>query len=926
MSQSASLLEKYCKVENNALFRLRQKEVLFGNALVCSNFEINESHFDTLRINNDVTLVPESELVIFRNCKLHGFNDMIASKIHNIFRLSLENCVITLRDSDKIYGSSLFSLHIFNSTIHNNKNSSSISELKNLHNFYAIDSKFDPPEIEYSYFNSNTFYRIVFSNCNLLRMFNSCPNQFIYLEVDGNNLTEAISYTPGLIESYNFANNQLSRLPSSLNIFQQDATLKKLNVSNNKIVLDVITQRHFQSLVNLEILDLSRNSKIMLIATEAFKSCSYLRLLNISNCSLESISNLGSRSFETLDFSQNLLKEIPETVFQNLPKLKELKLNENSLTYFSNHSIKELMFLNLSHNLLTTFDCGSNLENLEIIDLSFNKLTDVQDIWSLKKVSEIYLQSNKLKFIFCGNHLSNSLKILDISNNNILSYTSDIFSKLEVFRLKNTRVGIQFSENFDSQISIDIQKFLEHSCSENETALVCQDFQMNEADLTYFSITQHELTSKKSVIFQNCEIQVFNAMLISILPKTSELYLKKCKVEMKNFKGSTRIANQLQLEVLVLENSTILFEYDFEILNKFPNLKTFRVIASRWNNQFLGEKMFYENHNLEEITIENTNLREINLKAMKLKHLNLKGNQLQKPGFLGPNKLSTLDLSMNQITSLPSSLDALSGQSQLIELNLSGNTISESELSKYHFKDLTNLQRLDLNNNTEIKFLGHEVFIYLQNLKYVDLSLTGLKALDTMGATNLETADFSFNFIEFISISDFIGLKNLLNLKLNHNCLKSLSKNVFKDLTSLESLSLSNNQIQVLNANDFNGLQRLHILDLSFNVIEEIPNMRSIKSLNFLYLQINHLVVIPCIQQLPQSLEIIDISHNYLEILKKNNVLHLKVHVPYELELNTTCPWSQKVQKSMKLKSRVSKCCVSLYLLMFCITLRFIAM
>lgn len=902
-----------CNVESNVEVRLRQTESGFYTALVCYNYRI--LHEDSIELLMSQHVVPDG-VVIFRESVIY-LNDVMVSKIPNIFRLSFENCKVFSSQHIGINENRLFSLHIFNSTVIMQTDNWA-SGFTNLHNFYSIENKFSNPEIESSFFGNLKLYRIVFSNCHLTRMFTKYVNEeFVYLEVDGNDLTEAISYNSSMMDSYNFASNKLSQLPSSLDIFQEDKTLRTLNVSSNLIKLDIVSHQHFQTLIKLQVLDMSKNPKIRSISKDTFKYCQNLQHLNISNCGLESLDNLGIQSLETLDLSQNLLKEIPEDVLRNQINLTRLSLDNNSLTSLPKFDTSQLTFLNLSNNMLKSFVLNYDLQSLEIIDLSFNQLEEIQDFWSLRKVSEIFLQHNRLKFIFCGNNLPNSLKILDISYNKILTFTSDIFSKLNSLKLTNTRVSIQFSENLDSQISIDIQDFLRHNCHESESDFTCENFQLNEADLTYFSIAQQHLSLKKVVTFRNCKIQFFNVMLISILPQASEFRLEDCNVRMMNFKGSERIADQNQLESLVFKNSTLSLEFGFDILKKLPNLKSFKAIDTTFYYQLQTENLFVNNNYLEQITIENTNLQTFLPAGPNLKHLKLKGNRLKKVHDLDAKKLSTLDLSNNLLSSFPSSLDDLSGQNQLIELNLSGNTIIENELSRHHFKDFPKLQKLDLSNNTKIQFLGHEVFIFLSSLKSVNLSKTGLKALDTMGSEQLETADFSCNSIHHIAITDFNGLANLRHLNLSHNSFKALSKNIFNNLVALEMLDLSYNQIQVINRNDFNGLHRLQTLDLSSNVIEECANLATIKNLKYLYLQHNHILVIPCFQQLPQSLYIIDISHNSLAILKGSNVLHLKVHIPYELGLNASCPWSEK------LMNKVSKCSSSDFLVMFALELIF---
>lgn len=269
----------------------------------------------------------------------------------------------------------------------------------------------------------------------------------------------------------------------------------------------------------------------------------------------------------------------------------------------------------------------------------------------------------------------------------------------------------------------------------------------------------------------------------------------------------------------------------------------------------------------------------------------MNGNNLEEFSELGSKKLLTINFSNNSLKLLPSSMDVLQDQYRLEELLLSNNQISEQELSKFHFKGLVNLEKLDLSVNSNIKYLGHNVFQYNEKLRFLNISKTGLKTLDSLGSEYFETIDFSWNNIEKIEASDFSGLTKLLSLDLSHNKLKTVQKNLFQDLTSLLELNLSHNKIETIDASNFNGLQRLQSLDLSFNFISELSTIKYLKSLKFLYLQNNKIIVIPCSQQLPQAIEILDISFNQLFILKGINKLHLKEYNPYELRLNTSCPW-----------------------------------
>lgn len=106
---------------------------------------------------------------------------------------------------------------------------------------------------------------------------------------------------------------------------------------------------------------------------------------------------------EELDLSNNNLVEIDKTV-NLLPNLKKLVLNDNKISTISNLSqlpnlshlslsnnlisicdrlhvkIGNILSLNLSQNNLTSLECFKKLYSLENLDLSCNKICDIDEI------------------------------------------------------------------------------------------------------------------------------------------------------------------------------------------------------------------------------------------------------------------------------------------------------------------------------------------------------------------------------------------------------------------------------------------------------------------------------------------------------------------------------------------------------------------
>lgn len=172
-----------------------------------------------------------------------------------------------------------------------------------------------------------------------------------------------------------------------------------------------------------------------------------LKVLTISNNLLKEIPNeiVGLINLEVLDLSFNNIVSFPNKF--NLSKLKELYLNNNSLTNLNRNIslVKNLEKLTLDHNKLTDLtEALYELVNLTYLDLSYNKITVISPkICQVKGLKEAhaYNKLNKVGLWVIGNPLkipskeiwqtSNVSKIFDFLasyNQRTLDYV--FFSKL----------------------------------------------------------------------------------------------------------------------------------------------------------------------------------------------------------------------------------------------------------------------------------------------------------------------------------------------------------------------------------------------------------------------------------------------------------------------------------------------------------------
>ncbi|KAF0039487.1 hypothetical protein F2P81_007722 [Scophthalmus maximus] len=221
-----------------------------------------------------------------------------------------------------------------------------------------------------------------------------------------------------------FWNNQnLYSVPRDL-----DVRLRGLDLSNN-----FIRQLHTLVLPHLEQLDLSSN-QLDLISEGAFENLARLEELNLSRNALNN--NLGSNSkalqsisrLQSLDISMNgLSDDSAELYLRNKSSLNQLKMTGNALTRLSPSLFKEskgLRAITIDDNLISVIEKGTfePLSHLEMLNLAKNNLANICD-FKLHQVKYLNLSQNSVEFFVT--HQDDQfydLEILDLSFNKLLYF------------------------------------------------------------------------------------------------------------------------------------------------------------------------------------------------------------------------------------------------------------------------------------------------------------------------------------------------------------------------------------------------------------------------------------------------------------------------------------------------------------------------
>ncbi|WP_411679131.1 cell wall-binding repeat-containing protein [Clostridium thailandense] len=220
-----------------------------------------------------------------------------------------------------------------------------------------------------------------------------------------------------------------------------------------------------------------------------------------------------------------------------------------------------------------------------------------------------------------------------------------------------------------------------------------------------------------------------------------------------------------------------------------------------------------------------------------LKSLDLSYNQITDVlPLLKLYYLEDLNLSHNEIEDI----SYLSNLRELKQLNLSDNDISTFDYSRENSSD---------NNDNDYDKISENVFRYLTNLTFLDLSnsnseeyystrnritssdLENLNVLTNLTSLNLKGNDLG-------SLTNLEKLTSLTTLNLSHTDISNLDS--VEKLTNLTYLDISNNTS--IDGSDLKPLQylnKLKYLNASSNGIDDLTYIKGLSGLNTLYLEDN---------------------------------------------------------------------------------------
>ncbi|XP_026333455.1 chaoptin isoform X2 [Hyposmocoma kahamanoa] len=596
--------------------------------------------------------------------------------------------------------------------------------------------------------------------------------------------------------------------------------LKVIRLRGNRI--NEISEEAFQNLPALKELDISFNRlytfKFSIFdqvgsATALKVNVSYNGIIALTDSNAPSIftanfypppkaQSLGTVSvnIRVLDFSHNNITYIAPYYFRHADlTLSELYLSHNKLRNITREvfgSMSMLQYLDLSHNYIfdLEYDCFKKVRNLQIIDLSHNYLIElpVEVFHDMQFLTSIDLSDNHIRNLADNFIPSPALERLDLSNNDFSRIPTNILSNAAAANL----VELDLSGNSIPAISIAdfVQRFRNPEQGEYwpEEPDYNDEYMYHTARRDHTRVFHQKKQYPQNILFKSLAwLDLSNNHLVRI-------------------EGGT-FAALPKLRWLDLSNN------------------------SPFNSGERGSQVFKGlERKLSHLGLRNVSLIHIpSMPLPKLKSLDLSFNNLPTippDSTANLTRLRALDLSYNDLTAVPVATHSLN---DLRWLSLSGNPITAMMNTSFYGVS-PRLEYLDV-TRLRTRILEHGAFAKMYALRtlklsvYVNVNYFHLPSmLNHNAALKNLLVEMDYGGVEFGKEMNSGSLPcKLNNITITGRHLKYLSPYLLLGVHSKElRLTVVNTSIEEIASEVFwrPGRVRNLTLDLRWNYITKVLN------------------------------------------------------------------------------------------------------
>ena len=511
-----------------------------------------------------------------------------------------------------------------------------------------------------------------------------------------------------LLEELNLSNNYIG--DEQLNFLTNLTKLKTLNLSNNNLRSEEVKNIIYK-IKSLQKINLSNNNIEQLILD---KSNGLIELdldnnkINFLNFNCNS-GNSGNK-FEFLMYltaNENRIQNVEG--INNLNNLEYLSLSVNEIREINIKKLNKLKYLQLKSNLLENFVVNKNNQLLQYVDVSFNNINSFIILGECNALKNLILDNNKLSDINFAenkgasqNFNSNltkfkNLELLDISFNLI----TDI-KFLMVF--KNVqKVNLSFN-NIDNLI--ELLSILKGFSQLKELNLVENEFNKNIYNTEILSNNIfnniNDYYNSPNVNFMNKK--QLNSYRSCILINTNNILCLDNINITKEEKASALKLSEYKLNSIDVKSSNFSI-YNNKTANKFVNVSSKKGLNQLNNNDDLNDLKIESSISKEEDNDENNN-NEIDYSEYSLNNLN---KNINKYPYKNPNSKEN---SINNKLQIKNK-NTRGVKNQKFSYNNNINNINnnniENEISLEDIKEINSLMDSNTNNNNDINIQTYDI-------------------------------------------------------------------------------------------------------------------------------------------------------------------------------------------------------------------------
>ncbi|XP_033739420.1 toll-like receptor 4 [Pecten maximus] len=502
----------------------------------------------------------------------------------------------------------------------------------------------------------------------------------------------------------------------------------------------------------------------------------------------------------------------------SLVELEVIDLSWNKLTEISGDvlrhlgRVKRLSFRgNRLHRLLD--DVFIHTINLQYLDLSHNSFSVMPDVAFrfLQNLKVLNMSFNHLTSPVLGLRFQvmTNMELLDFTGNNFYTIPDKTFEMTQ-----NWNDAIQKTLNFSFCGIRHIEEGVFNDLRKIRTLLLTGNYHLTSENLTA-SFNSSDFSSLVTLDLSRMNLTDVGSILVTLQTSPlAELFLSHNNLVSL---PQALLDYHANLQVLQAHHNKIT-----EIRTSLTQILTLTHLDLSDNVIASVDSTFGENLvNLQTLILSNNRIGDgliVVTNMASLKHLDLSNNQISH--FSIPDSLTNLQnlfIAGNSI----SELNQMMGLSSLLKFDLSRNQLSE--LKAFLFPDSSNIQTANFSGNV-ISKVNHQTF--RRNTPIViDISFNKLQQISNLGWEEAEEVHLQANLISEMDRNTFYGLYGVKFLDFSHNMLTGFDADGFVYLMNVTELNMSNNHLMDSNSLQIalSAMSKLKKLDISHNNYTAFP-------------------------------------------------------------------------------------------------------